>query len=156
MPLPFGIMSITLHEMQRRLKGFDIREEVRQVIIETKGEIEELNRGQLFLGKRADGSYIGPDYTPFTKQIKEEKGQPFDRVTLRDKGHFWNSIEVDSVNSETYNIFAQDPKTAALVKKYGGKILGLSKESRTEEYIPFYFFPALKKRIETKTGLKFN
>lgn len=145
---------MNLYELQRNLKGFDIRQEVVEVIRETAPDIIKLNQGQLFIGRRADGHEIEPEYTEATIAIKEGKGQPTDRVTLKDTGDFWHSIIVDKININTYNIFAEDKKTAKLIKKYGSQILGLSKESRTEEYTPLYFFPALKARIERKTGLK--
>lgn len=133
----------------------NIRKEVRDVIIETSEDIAELNRGQLFIGMRADGKEINPKYSDLTIELKEAKGQPTDRVTLRDEGDFWNSIKVD-VKSETFDIDATDSKTLKLTRKYGKQILGLSKESKSEEYIPNYFFPALKARIERKLGVKFR
>jgi hypothetical protein len=141
--------------MQRRLTGFNISDEVRAAIVETKDEIAELNRGQMFVGKRSDGSDITPSYSPFTVEIKDQKGQPSDRVTLKDTGAFWESIKVD-VNSDSFTIDASDSKTNALTKKYGNNILGLSKESKYDEYIPNYFFPALKARIQRKLGFKFS
>lgn len=146
-------MSLTIHEIQRRLSGLDINQEVRESIVDTKDAIKTLNQGQLFIGKRADDSYIYPDYTELTKAIKEAKGQPFDRVTLEDTGAFYDSIQID-VKSDTFDIDATDSKTNKLTKKYGEKILGLSKESKSEEYIPLYFFPELKRRIEGKLGFK--
>jgi hypothetical protein len=146
---------MTLHALQRKTKAFDISREVTEVILDTKEDIAELNRGQMFLGKRADGTDITPTYADLTIAIKESLGEPSDRVTLRDTGAFWDSIEVDA-NSETFTIDATDEKTNKLVKKYGNKIFGLSKESKSEEYIPLYFFPALKNRIEQKLGLKMS
>lgn len=122
--------------------------------MDTKEDIAELNRGQLFLGKRADGKEINPQYADLTIEIKQAKSQPTDRVTLNDTGAFWDSILVD-VGSDTFDINATDEKTSKLIKKYGKQILGLSAESKNEEYIPNYFFPELKKRIEKKLGLKF-
>jgi hypothetical protein len=146
---------MTLHELQRRFSGFDITEEVRESIIETSDEITELNRGQMFIGKRSDGSEITPTYSDLTIELKEQKGQPSDRVTLKDTGAFWDSLTVD-VNSDSFTIDATDSKTEKLSKKYGDKIFGLTAESKREEYIPLYFFPALQKRITGKLGLKFD
>ncbi len=146
---------MNLHELQRNLKGFDISNEVRESIIETKGAIEELNRGQMFIGKRADGTEILPTYSDVTIFLKDQKGQPSDRVTLRDTGAFWNSIKVD-VNSDSYTVGATDSKTSKLVKKYGEKIFGLSKESKREEYIPLYLLPVLRQKVTKKLGFKFS
>lgn len=146
---------MTLHELQRRLSGFDIGNEVRESIIETQDAITELNRGQMFIGKRSDGSEITPTYSDLTIILKEEKGQPSDRVTLKDTGDFWDSLTVD-VDSDTFTMDATDSKTDRLSKKYGDKILGLSDESKREEYIPLYFFPELKNRITRRLGFKFG
>lgn len=146
---------MTLHSLQRSLQGFDITEVVRETIVETSEAIEELNMGQMFIGRRADGSEILPTYSDLTIELKEQKGQPSDRVTLRDTGAFWKSLTVD-VKSDTFTISATDAKTVSLVKKYGERIFGLSKESKSEEYIPLYFFPLLKQKITQRLGLKFG
>lgn len=149
---------MTLHELQIRLHKFDIIAVLGECVQETKEAIADLNRGQLFIGKRTDGTDILPDYSDYTIELKQAKGQPYDRVTLRDKGHFWNSIHVD-VDSKNYSVDASDSKTDKILDKYethNGKILGLSKESKSEEYIPNYLFPALKAKMESMLGLKFG
>jgi hypothetical protein len=145
-------MSLTLHELQRRLTAFNIYNEVRETIGETSGDITEFNRNQLFEGKRATGTEIKPEYAEFTILIKDQKGQPTDRVTLKDTGSFYESIFVD-VNSETFDIYASDEKTEKLERKYGKTIFGLSKNNRSQ-YVQYTFFPELKKRIESKLKLK--
>jgi hypothetical protein len=49
------------------------------------------------------------------------------------------------VNASSYSLSSADEKTDKLRKKYGDKIFGLSKESKSEEYIPLYLQPALQK-----------
>lgn len=144
---------MNIWELGRRLNKFNITKEVRESIIETSPAIVKLNQGQMFIGRRADGTELLPSYKDITIEIKKSKGQPYDRVTLRDTGAFWDSIKVD-VSTDVFKINATDSKAKKLIKKYGVKILGLSKESKSEEYIPLYFFPELKNRIEYKTGLK--
>lgn len=145
---------MTLHEMQRKLNRFDIRREVQDVIISTEKDITDLNRRQMFAGIRSSGTEIKPAYAPYTVLVKDQKGQPSDRVTLKDTGDFYDSMFVD-VNSATFDIDASDPKTDALVKKYGVRIFGLTKESRGE-YVNYSFFPELKNRITRKLGFKFS
>lgn len=144
---------MTIWDLERRLSKFDIKREVRESIEATTGAIVKLNQGQMFIGRRADGTEILPTYKDSTIEIKKSKGQPYDRVTLKDTGAFWDSINVN-VATDTFLIDASDSKTQGLVKKYGDKILGLSDASKSEEYIPLYFFPELKSRIEGKLGLK--
>lgn len=146
---------MTLHEMQRRLNGFDILEEVRESIIETSGEIITLNQGQMSLGRRADGTEITPTYSDLTIELKEAKGQETRWVTLHDTGSFWNSMFVQ-VNAASFEMSSADDKTGKLEKKYGKKIFGLTEESRSEEYIPLYLLPAIQERIVKKLGFKFG
>lgn len=145
---------MTLHELDRRLQRFQIRREVIDIFVDTGPEIVKLNQGQLSLGLNAQGNKIEPEYSPFTIEEKKRKGQPTDRVTLKDTGAFWDSIYLGDVTIQKFSVDATDEKTDKLIKKYGGQILGLSPESKREEYVPNYFFPELKARIESKLGLK--
>jgi hypothetical protein len=76
-------------------------------------------------------------YQPKTIEIKQIKGQPYNRVTLRDEGDFHSSFYVDFSN-QGFEIKASDEKTEHLVNKYGRQILGLTDENAFElasEYI---------------------
>jgi hypothetical protein len=141
--------------MQRRLRGFDLLSELQESVIETSGDIITLNQGQMSLGKRSDGTEITPSYSDLTIMLKDEKGQETRWVTLRDTGSFWGDMFVD-VNASSYSLSSVDEKTDKLRKKYGDKIFGLSKESKSEEYIPLYLQPALQTRITKKLGFKFG
>lgn len=141
--------------MQRRLSGFNLLEELQEAVIETSGDAITLNQGQMSLGRRSDGTEITPSYSDLTIEIKEQKGQETRWVTLRDTSEFWDDMFVD-VNSNAYELSSANGKTDKLIKKYGDKIFGLSKESKREEYIPFYLLPALQHRISYKLGLKFG
>ena len=145
---------MTLHELQRRLTGFNIYQAVTDTIEETAGDITEFNRSQLYDGIRSTGTEIKPSYAPYTILVKDQKGQPTDRVTLKDTGDFYQGIYVD-VNSETFDISSSDSKTDALVKKYGARIFGLTKENRGE-YVNFSFFPALREKITGRIGFQFE
>lgn len=107
------------------------------------------------LGKRADGTEITPSYSDLTIMLKDEKGQETRWVTLKDTGAFWSDMFVDVGNS-SYEVGSADAKAAKLEKKYGSKIFGLTKESKSEEYIPLYLLPAVKDRITKKLGFKFG
>jgi hypothetical protein len=146
---------MTLHEMQRRLKGFELLEEVQEAVIETSKDIIILNQGQMSLGVRSDGTEITPTYSDITIMIKDEKGQESRWVTLHDKGDFWNNMFVDVGNS-SYEVGSADAKAQSLEKKYGKKIFGLTKESKREEYIPIYLLPAVQERITKRLGFKFG
>jgi hypothetical protein len=59
---------------------------------------EGLPTSQLFeLGQDAQGrtlESIGGEYSPFTVEVKRRKGQPTDRITLKDTGDFYRTFDV--------------------------------------------------------------
>jgi hypothetical protein len=67
-------------------------------------------------------------YRPKTIQIKRKKGQPTNRVTLRDTGDFHDSVYV-VFDSEGFQVVAEDGKTDLLINKYGKDILRLTDEN---------------------------
>lgn len=70
-------------------------------------------------------------YRPLTIQVKIEKRQPYDRVTLKDTGEFYDSFYVETAEDRFY-IKASDEKTNWLIKKYGAEIFGLTNDSLAE------------------------
>lgn len=146
---------MTLHELSRRLKGFELIEIVQEAVIETSNDIIILNQGQMSLGRRADGTDITPTYSDLTIMLKDEKGQESRWVTLKDTGAFWSDMFVD-VGNNSYEVGSADAKAQSLEKKYGKKIYGLTKESKSEEYIPIYLLPAVQQRITKRLGFKFG
>ena len=80
-------------------------------------------------------------YTPLTIAIKKEKGQPTNRVTLRDEGDFHSSFYLE-VGDTQFEIKAADFKTEDFIKKYGRQILGLTNEN-IAELIWQYVYPDL-------------
>ncbi len=146
---------MTLHEANRRLKSFDLLQEVQDAVADTSSDIITLNQGQMSLGVRSDGTEITPTYSDLTIMLKDEKGQETGWVTLHDTGAFWSDMFVD-VGNNSYEVGSADAKAAKLEKKYGKRIFGLTKESKKEEYIPIYLLPAVQDRITKKLGFKFG
>ncbi len=109
------------------LKGFDVYFELQMFFEQPEIEslVIEMQQMQLNEGKRSDNSEITPEYTPYTVFLKRIKGQPSDRVTLKDKGDFYESIKT-SPTDRFLEIFATDKKTSDLQAKYGENILGLN------------------------------
>lgn len=70
-------------------------------------------------------------YRPLTIQVKIEKRQPYDRVTLKNTGEFYDSFYVETAEDRFY-IKASDEKTNWLIKKYGAEIFGLTNDSLAE------------------------
>lgn len=112
------------------------KEAGRHVISEAKQfepEILDWNtEEQLFnQGQDATGQPIQPPYRPFTIMVKRQKGQPTDRVTLRDTGAFHRSFRVDWQPDE-FRINATDGKTGKLTQAYGPEIFGLDDAGQQE------------------------
>jgi hypothetical protein len=142
----------TIKEVNDRIQALDLRNKVPEILEDTSEAIADTQAEQMFVGQRSDGAEILPDYTDYTIAIKEEKGQPTDRVTLRDTGSFQEKIAI-AVKSDRFTISSTDDKTGKLEKKYSKQIFGLNTHY-LEEYGREVFRPRLKQYIEETTGLK--
>ena len=85
-------------------------------------------------------------YSPLTIEIKKEKGQPYNRVTLRDEGDFEQSFYVKA-DTQQFTIKAADWKTEDLIQRYGRQILGLTEENKII-LIWAYIYPELKAKTK--------
>lgn len=84
---------------------------------------------QLFKkGIDAQGKALRPAYSPYTVQVKGFKGQPTDRVTLRDEGDFHSAFAIERNRGE-FSIYSGDWKEAKLKAKYGEDIMGLTDQN---------------------------
>jgi len=124
---------------------------IRNAVEDNKSTIVKYNVEQLNeYGVNSLGVSINTyaPYTLYTVSVKKEKGQPFDRVTLRDTGDFHSSFDV-VINSWDFYITATDPKTTELVKKYGAAIFGLTGENK-QELVLNYIRPDTIKQIRNE------
>jgi len=129
-----------LRDIAKKVINLDPNRLVFEVIREDKKvqkEILDLNRwAQLFRkGINSDGislSSIRPEggYTFYTIQLKREKAQRTDHVTLRDSGSFYDSFTIKASN-DFFEIDANPNKdTTNLFDEWGEDILGLTDESK--------------------------
>jgi hypothetical protein len=109
------------------------------------------NQQQLEEGLDANGRDITPEYTFFTIEEKEKKGQPTDRVTLKDKGDFYRGI-VARVRGESVEMVGTDSKTQELQQKYGDAVLGLSEEA-VDDFRQTHVQPELEYKIRQVLGV---
>lgn len=96
-------------------------------------------------GKDRFDKPIEPPYTAFTVSIKTQKGQPTNRVTLKDEGDFHASFVIQYID-EGFKIWATDWKTKKLVEAYGDTIFGLT-DANLQEVIDTAIKPYLLKEI---------
>lgn len=98
------------------------------ILIDMNAQDQLYAKGVNRLGVRIDEYQ---PYRPLTIQVKIEKRQPYDRVTLKDTGEFYDSFYVETAEDRFY-IKASDEKTNWLIKKYGAEIFGLTSDSLAE------------------------
>ena len=123
-PFKFLLANITDLELNGIILEVWEQEDVQEIIIGLN------TRNQLFdEGIDSEGQTLG-EYTPFTKGRKQEKGLPFDRITLYDTGEFYDSFYIKPVN-DGFEIIADPVKDDTdLFTDYGKEILGLTSESK--------------------------
>jgi hypothetical protein len=130
--LPIDDLNRRAKEFQ---KGLETGKFLENILLDNEAFIVNLNaEDQLFdHGINALGVSISDymPYSPLTIEIKKEKGQPTNRVTLKDEGDFEGSFYVD-VGKDSFEIKAADFKTHDLMTKYGRQILGLTDENMQE------------------------
>jgi hypothetical protein len=114
----------------------------RRVVNDNNHVLEDANTAQLAAGIDSDGRPIGPEYAPLTVAIKQLKGQPTDRVTLRDEGDFYSSVALH-LDATEFEMVATDVKAPGLLEKYGEEVLGLTDE-HVEEFRDDYVRPELQ------------
>lgn len=128
------VLILMIPILERKIKALenfaDTLEEETIFAVAQLNEVPDIVRDeQLFRGIDGEGRMVRPPYTKKTIQIKLQKRQPVDRVTLRDTGDFYDSLFVLYGDKEFF-IVASDPKRAKLQSKYGKDILGMNETSR--------------------------
>ena len=122
---------------------------VEKAVKNNENVILDYNRNdQLYnKGEYPEGDKVKPSYTLRTIQIKKRKGQPTNRVTLKDKGDFYKRFDIVYF-ANGFQILSYDKKTSLLVKKYDKRIFGVS-ESNREAFAPF-IIEAFKELLNNK------
>lgn len=104
---------------------------VRNLIIELNTQDQLYNKGI-----DSNNDSLG-NYAPFTIREKQRKGQPSDRVTLKDTGAFYKSFDVKVNGNGDIDIVADTIKYGFdgawdLQEIYGVDIIGLNQTSLNE------------------------
>lgn len=147
----FGKIS----RLTRIILALDLDSTVYKITSKQKAKrlIIELNTNeQLFKGIDSTGrtlESIGGGYAPLTIEIKKSKGQPYDRVTLKDTGEFYESFDVRPFKGG-FRIEADAIKEDDdLTMEWGEDIIGLTEESKERLVIHYRnaIIQELKKKI---------
>ena len=124
-------LSVKLAAYRKKYKYDTLLAEIKAILEKHPEAVKDANIAQMWKGKDSDNAEIVPRYTPFTKRLKRLKGQPTDRVTLKDEGDFHRSVYV-IFKANHLELWAKDRKTMKLSLKYGREIFGLTQDSIIE------------------------
>jgi len=136
---------MTIDELNIKVQAFDVLKELEIIIKTIEPEIIDSNTAQLYSGIKSTGESLG-EYRPETVKYKKEKGQPYDRVTLKDEGDFYSGFYIQLRNGN-FEVDSKDSKTDKLATKYSEDIFGLTTENManiTDDLIT----PKLTKKLQ--------
>ena len=116
-----SVADLELNEVAFKIAS---EKEVKELVIRLNTQGEKTS--QLFeLGEDSLGDSLG-EYSPFTVEKKKDKNQPFDRITLKDTGEFYNSFVVVPYRGG-FTIKANPIKEDSnLFDDFGADIIGLN------------------------------
>lgn len=141
----------TVGQLYNAMKQLDLRriavESIRQTETQNESELIKAQQDQMYAGLLATGLKIKPPYKRRTIAIKRRKGQPTDRVTLKDKGDFYSGIQV-TIGTKVIGFTSRDRKTSMLEEKYTKDIFGLNKKS-VKKFRPSFIMSMAKNIIKT-------
>lgn len=107
-------MSTAL-EIIRKLESINVNVAAADAITDKAVYGEDAQRQQLFQGLDREENRItnvltgSPDYAELTVQIKTGKGQPTDRITLKDTGDYYSGMKLE-VEGDKFTINSVDEK----------------------------------------------
>jgi len=135
-----------LEQLSARLRRIDLSKTALRIVKQESYVAIDLNTEEQLFGRGIDsnGNSLG-EYAPLTIQIKKEKGQPYDHVTLKDEGDFYNDFYMDA-DKWPAEIHSKNSKTRKLEEQYGSGIFGLTRNS-TDQFTSHVQEP-LAKAIE--------
>ena len=109
--------------------------------------IEQQTEKQMNKGKDANSISLVPSYADSTKRVKRGKGQPIDRVTLKDTGRLYKGINIKA-NTKQLVISTEVEYFGYLVNLYrNNQILGIQ-EAPLRKFVEEYTFPEIKKNFK--------
>lgn len=130
----FGLSIRNLAYRLRKFDGILGKELVKLVLAHEDEIIELITQDQLYYrginGDEVEIMSYKP-YAPSTIKRKKKKGQPTNRVTLKDTGKWYKSLKL-IYDVDGFYIVSTDDKHKYLKERYGEKILKLTREHLNE------------------------
>lgn len=146
--------NTSIENLVHRLRKFEeiLAESLEEVIISLQDKITQLVAEEQLYKKGINGKGVEiMSYAPYAQSTirrKSRKGQPTNRVTLRDTGEFHKSLFVVFDEGGFY-IATEDEKLKYLEPKYGEAILRLTDEN-LKYLLQTYIRPMLAERLKNK------
>jgi len=124
---------MSLQRLISRLRAFDVEKELLDAVKQNEDIIRDLNTEDQLFSKGIDsrGNQLPLPYAPMTIAIKQQKGQPTNRITLRDEGDFHKGFFVRA-DKFPIEIDSTDGKRSKLVAEWGEDIFGLTESNLFE------------------------
>lgn len=140
--------NASIRNLVYRLRKFKpiLEESLKEEIERNQDVITDIIRTQLYAGIDGYKNDIKPPYTARTVKNKIRKGQPTDRVTLKDTGKFYKSLYVE-FDSNGFRILSDDKKAEDLLEKYGEQVLRMTNSELTD-FLRTHIRPVLTEKMK--------
>lgn len=144
--------NLSVRNLVYRLRGFKsiLSQELKDEILKHESVIiEMITQDQLYdLGIEGRSKEIMSymPYKPSTIKKKHKKGQPTNRVTLKDTGSFYRSLHIE-FDSDGFYVTSTQDKSKYLLKKYGRTIFRLT-DNNLKILLHDYIKPSLKEKMK--------
>jgi len=138
-----------IERLERKLRELKavVNPTLKQTIDRNKGVLIDQQQTQMNKGRDAFNVSLIPSYAESTIKQKKRKGDPFNRVTLKDTGELYRSIQIDTTTTQAI-ISTNVEYFKYLVDHYDTNIiLGIQSEF-LNEFLNKYFKPELRKAWE--------
>lgn len=149
MPQYFNTSLKNLNNRLRKFKSI-LSQELENIILDNESVIVEMITQQQLYEQGIEGRGIEiSSYAPYAESTirkKIKKGQPTNRVTLKDTGDFYKSLKIE-FDDKGFYITSNDFKSPYLLKKYGLTIFKLTDEN-LKTLINRYVRPALTVKLK--------
>ncbi len=144
--------NTSLRNLNYRLRKFKtiLSQELENTILDNESVIVEMITQQQLYEQGIEGRGIEIlSYAPYAESTirkKIKKGQPTNRVTLKDTGDFYKSLRIE-FDDKGFYIASNDFKSPYLLEKYGPTIFRLTDEN-LKILIHRYVRPALTVKLK--------
>ena len=135
------MISSLISRAEKLRDGLEDGSIMKGIVMEYESELCDMNTEQQLYEQGINRLGVKlSDFAPYsetTVMLKRIKGDPYDRVTLRDEGDFHREWKVEA-DDKGFKLTSSDWKEELLGRHYGKEIYGLTEENAqefTNEYV---------------------